>query len=447
MYVIFPADEVVYLSYGRLIYVPKSQELDSEAENLPSSTPAVQQVTDNHSNPSVPSTSTSSTRSFHSVIGGPTLSSYSEDLQESSYFRREALQSSVKSNKSWPQPSTSKYKTQVPTRPERTKKNHITLSLKIPEPSVHKTGNKTPDFLKLPFRKSKSKSPVPARKLSYLEYVEVYGSKSEASIEPLMKNSDSETNSTLSKIKPKKNFEKKENKSAKNQQNQQKTLICEKLLVCENTPVNSDRDKKEWEHLQSSEKSKGFLHNFKQKELILNAGPRSQLTSSQQLTPDKTSSIKKSVFGNKVSVKMAGTESPLRDLTHPSYNEHLKAHNAVTFKLVRTVSDFTQQLGQIYEQQAEELQLLVSNFKKKNLELRKERPACPSSLFHVWETLLQEVEIDSQALGDIASILGRQISRPLLERSFFRKIQSRKVFSHRESYETIVSKTEEKLAK
>lgn len=75
------------------------------------------------------------------------------------------------------------------------------------------------------------------------------------------------------------------------------------------------------------------------------------------------------------------------------------------------------------------------------------RPACPSSLFHTWETLLQEVEIDSQALGDIASILGRQVSRPLLEKSFFRKIQSRKVFTHRESYETIIAKTEEKLAK
>ncbi|KAH1009867.1 hypothetical protein HUJ04_002169 [Dendroctonus ponderosae] len=52
-----------------------------------------------------------------------------------------------------------------------------------------------------------------------------------------------------------------------------------------------------------------------------------------------------------------------------------------------------------------------------------------------------------QALGDIASILGRQVSRPLLERSFYRKMQSRKVFAHRESYETIIAKTEEKLAK
>ncbi|XP_030766912.1 uncharacterized protein LOC115890735 isoform X6 [Sitophilus oryzae] len=144
---------------------------------------------------------------------------------------------------------------------------------------------------------------------------------------------------------------------------------------------------------------------------------------------------------------MAAGESALKDLIHPSYNEHLKSHNAVTFKLVKTVSDFTQQLGQMYEQHAEEMQMLVSNFRKRNNELRKERPACPSSLFHTWEALLQEVEIDSQAMGDIASILVRQVSRPMLDRSFYRKIQSRKVFTHRESYETIIAKTEEKLAK
>lgn len=143
----------------------------------------------------------------------------------------------------------------------------------------------------------------------------------------------------------------------------------------------------------------------------------------------------------------SGGDITLRDLSHPSLNEALKAHNSVTFKLVRTVSDFTQQLSQIYEQHAEQMQLLVSNFRKRNGELRKERPACPSSLFHTWETLLQEVEIDSQAHSDIASILGRQVSRPLVERSFHRKIQSRKVFTHRESYETILTKTEDKLAK
>lgn len=34
-----------------------------------------------------------------------------------------------------------------------------------------------------------------------------------------------------------------------------------------------------------------------------------------------------------------------------------------------------------------------------------------------------------------------------MERSFYRKVQSRKVFTHRESFDTIISKTEDKLSK
>ncbi|XP_071442732.1 uncharacterized protein Stacl isoform X3 [Hetaerina americana] len=143
---------------------------------------------------------------------------------------------------------------------------------------------------------------------------------------------------------------------------------------------------------------------------------------------------------------MAG-ELSLRDLAHPALNEALKAHSAVAFKLVRTVSDFTQQLSQVYEAHAEELQRLVEGFRKRNAELRKERPACQSTVFTAWETLLAEVEVDSQAHSDIASVLGRQVARPLLEKTFHRKIQARKVFTHRESFETILSKTEEVLQK
>jgi hypothetical protein len=42
------------------------------------------------------------------------------------------------------------------------------------------------------------------------------------------------------------------------------------------------------------------------------------------------------------------------------------------FFLFFTVSDFTDSLAQLYEKHAEELQALVSNYRKKNGELRKE---------------------------------------------------------------------------
>ncbi|XP_053673953.1 uncharacterized protein LOC128724213 [Anopheles nili] len=147
------------------------------------------------------------------------------------------------------------------------------------------------------------------------------------------------------------------------------------------------------------------------------------------------------------SMSTSGGGGVLKDLGHPGLNEALKSHNSVTFKLVKTVSDFSETLAQLYEQHAEALQVLVSNYRKRNSELRKERPACQSNLFSAWETLLQEIEADSQATIDVASTLSRQVARPLLERSFYRKVQSRKVFTHRESFDTIISKTEEKLSK
>uniref|UniRef100_A0A1A9UW85 Uncharacterized protein n=1 Tax=Glossina austeni TaxID=7395 RepID=A0A1A9UW85_GLOAU len=76
-----------------------------------------------------------------------------------------------------------------------------------------------------------------------------------------------------------------------------------------------------------------------------------------------------------------------------------------------------------------------------------EKPACHLSIFQAWETFLQEVETDSQASNDVASALSRQVSRPMLDKSFHRKVQSRKIFTHRESFETIIAKTEEKLSK
>ncbi|XP_055380139.1 uncharacterized protein LOC129611176 [Condylostylus longicornis] len=144
---------------------------------------------------------------------------------------------------------------------------------------------------------------------------------------------------------------------------------------------------------------------------------------------------------------MASSTGILKDYGHPNLNEAFKTHNGVTFKLVKTVSDFTETLSHLYEEHAAALQTVVSTYRKKNGDLRKERPICQSSLFQAWETFLQEIEADSQASSDVASTLSRQVSRPMLDRSFHRKVQSRKIFTHRESFETIIAKTEDKLSK
>nr|XP_015838827.1 PREDICTED: uncharacterized protein LOC657682 isoform X11 [Tribolium castaneum] len=374
MYVISPADEVVYLSYGRVIYIPSSLPTNRVTKPIRTSL-----STGSHTSyPSVPSTSTSSTKSRQSTASEPVFSL--NKLKPTS------------SSKSLNQPSTSREKSPnepPPVRPSRKKK------LKVALESARKQSFS--DFLSISREKS-PKTPV---------------------------NQTPEKSPTIRLFRGK--------------------SVSPKNLGRNRTAVDFDS-------LFIREASPGKL-SVKSLNNVDETGPR--LTGKQRLTPEKSSPTKKRTFFGSVRVKripeviekMAGYESALKELTHAGYNEHLKSHNSVAFKLVRTVSDFTQQLGQMYEQHAEELQMLVANFRKRNGELRKERPACPSSLFHTWETLLQEVEIDSQALGEIASILGRQVSRPLLERSFHRKIQSRKVFTQRESYETIIAKTEEKLVK
>jgi putative uncharacterized protein (fragment) len=60
---------------------------------------------------------------------------------------------------------------------------------------------------------------------------------------------------------------------------------------------------------------------------------------------------------------------------------------------------------------------------------------------------LQEVEVDSQIHGDIARCLSRILGTGLLEKTFHRKIQSRKAFLHRESLESLLHKAEDLLQK
>ena len=45
----------------------------------------------------------------------------------------------------------------------------------------------------------------------------------------------------------------------------------------------------------------------------------------------------------------------------------------------------------------------------------------------VWESLLRQVQSDAEAHLDLAAVLQQQLSRPTLEASFHRKLQSRKV--------------------
>ena len=65
----------------------------------------------------------------------------------------------------------------------------------------------------------------------------------------------------------------------------------------------------------------------------------------------------------------------------------------------------------------------------------------------MWETLLQEVEVDSAVVADIANCLNRQVSRPMIDGTFHRKLEARKIFQHREQLENALEKASQQLDK
>ncbi|CAB4067311.1 unnamed protein product [Lepeophtheirus salmonis] len=131
----------------------------------------------------------------------------------------------------------------------------------------------------------------------------------------------------------------------------------------------------------------------------------------------------------------------IRDLIDPTLTEPLKNQQQTTFKLIKTMSDFTHDLSKIHEQHSDDLQNLVEDYRRRNSDFRGDRvTSSNNSLLSLWDSFLQEIEMDSQIHSDIAGIFLRVISRPLLEKTFHMKIQSRKVFNHRESFESVLGK-------
>ncbi|XP_076288860.1 SH3 and cysteine-rich domain-containing protein isoform X2 [Lasioglossum baleicum] len=137
----------------------------------------------------------------------------------------------------------------------------------------------------------------------------------------------------------------------------------------------------------------------------------------------------------------AAAANPFKDVTQPALNEPLKQHNAATLKLVQTVAEFTEMLGAVMEDHSANVQRLVDKFRSRSEDTRLDT----GGVRRVWENLLRQVEADALAHLDLAKVFQQQLSRPTLEASFYRKLQSRKVFAHREAYEQLVAKSEEKL--
>lgn len=90
--------------------------------------------------------------------------------------------------------------------------------------------------------------------------------------------------------------------------------------------------------------------------------------------------------------------------------------------LLSIVSEFAQELGVAMENHSANVRRLVDEFRSRSAETRVDS----GGMRRIWENLLRQVEADAVAHLDLAAILQQQLSRPTLEASFHRKLQSRK---------------------
>jgi len=146
-------------------------------------------------------------------------------------------------------------------------------------------------------------------------------------------------------------------------------------------------------------------------------------------------------------VEMGRDGAMIRDLVHPALIDPLRNQQNTTFKIINLVSDFNHHLSKIHEQHADDMARLVKTFRKKTTDIQNDGPRYTSSMASAWEDWMADTMQDSAGHTEISAALGRAVARPLLEKTFHMKIQSKKVFSQRELYEKLLSENEDCLSK
>ncbi|XP_011494749.1 PREDICTED: uncharacterized protein LOC105359766 [Ceratosolen solmsi marchali] len=131
----------------------------------------------------------------------------------------------------------------------------------------------------------------------------------------------------------------------------------------------------------------------------------------------------------------------LKDLTHANLNEPLQQYNTNTFKLIQTISEFAEALGNAIESHNQSIIRLVDDFRTR--EVNSEGEA--NGVQRLWEYLLRQVEADATAYLHLGSLLQQHLSRHTLENCFYHKAQHKEVFTRRKAYEQEVTKSEKNL--
>lgn len=181
MYVIFPADEVVYLSYGRVIYVPQASKVEQAVGSTTKETSSSHHSIRSHTSaPSLPSTSTGSSRStVRSSIGTFFHNGFASDNgSENDTLQRTKSSKSKRSKDS--KDSDKSSKEEKPIRPQRRKKsneassNQDASTNKTKESLSHKESFNNKDSCNTgEVLNSKSKETLKSKDLAKSQYLRV----------------------------------------------------------------------------------------------------------------------------------------------------------------------------------------------------------------------------------------------------------------------------------
>ncbi|KAK7477183.1 hypothetical protein BaRGS_00031568 [Batillaria attramentaria] len=135
-------------------------------------------------------------------------------------------------------------------------------------------------------------------------------------------------------------------------------------------------------------------------------------------------------------------------LGHPDLKDAVHLHNYSIFRLAVLVSEFAQQMAAAHELFSKEIQSVISAFRRRSYELKKERPVdTPCSIFTAWETLLQETEMDAQAHLDAAGLLIKNVYRPLQEVATHKSTHTQQLIAFRDILEKLLEQCETGLTK
>merc|ERR1719228_1479290 len=101
----------------------------------------------------------------------------------------------------------------------------------------------------------------------------------------------------------------------------------------------------------------------------------------------------------------------------------------------------------LHEQHATDMANLVETFRKKTNDIQSKAPRSVHTIAIAWDQWMADVMQDSACHTEISAALGRNVAKPLLEKTFHMKIQSRKVFNQREAFEKLIAENEDRTTK